>query len=195
VGPTSPPVISASSHGIRAASAADISHLASTPPDPRVRLRLPATTPTTCSALVVSHHLDGLLRERAVSLLRLTAGQRFTAFPARSSSATPPKRSQWSGSELFPQRVFTPLEGFPSSAAVPCHHGRCLLDVPLTPALPSPPPKSRTLQPATVPSVSKETLVSALVTTEAAVALTKPFRARISAEADTRVSSLPSPRR
>jgi len=92
VGPTSPPVISASSHGIRAASAADFSPLASTPPDPKVRLRSPVTTPTTCSALVVSHHLDGLLRERAVSLLRLTAGWRFAAFPVRSPTCTLPKQ-------------------------------------------------------------------------------------------------------
>jgi hypothetical protein len=80
LGPTFPSVMSASSHGIRAASAADISLLASPPPDSRVRLRSPTTKPTTRSALVVSHHLDGLLRKRAVGLLHPTTGQRFAAF-------------------------------------------------------------------------------------------------------------------
>jgi hypothetical protein len=81
----------------------------------------------------------------------------------------PHRRSDRSGAgpNSSPQCFFTPLEGFPSSAAVPCHHGRCLLDVPLTPALPSSPPKSRSLQPATVPLASEETLVSAFVVTEA----------------------------
>jgi hypothetical protein len=37
--------------------------------------------PSACSALVVSHHLDGFLRERAMSLLHLIASLRFAAFP------------------------------------------------------------------------------------------------------------------
>jgi len=98
--------------------------------------------PITCSVLVVSHHLDGFLREQAVSLLRLTTGQRFAAFP--SISIPVHCRNSLRGRVLeFPATRFTPLEGFPSSAAAPCHHGRCLPDVPLTPNPAKPPPKSR----------------------------------------------------
>jgi hypothetical protein len=106
------------------------------------------------SAPVVSHHLDGFLRERAVSLLRLTAGLRFAAFPHRSPRRIEPKPDPRTP-RSFPATRFTPLEGFPSPAAAPCHHGRCPLDVPLThfcsrsaeapqsQVPPSPAPKSR----------------------------------------------------
>jgi hypothetical protein len=77
-----------------------------------------------------------------MSLLRLIAGQRFAAFP--SISIPTHCRSSQRGRDLeFPAARFTPLEGFPSSAAAPCHHGRCLPDVPLTPNPAKSPPKSR----------------------------------------------------
>jgi len=77
------------------------------PPDPKVRLRPSATTPTACSVLVVSHHLDGLLRERAVSLLRLTASWRSAAFPVRSSTCTLPKQHSVERVRTFPRSAFS----------------------------------------------------------------------------------------
>jgi len=83
------------------------------------------------SALVVSHHFDSFLRERAVSLLHLTTSQRFATFPRREFPNR--HRSDLPGTlRRFPAARFTPLEGFPSSAAAPCHHGRCPLGVLLT---------------------------------------------------------------
>jgi hypothetical protein len=60
------------------------------------------------SALVVSHHLDGLLREQAVSLLHLTTGKRFAAFPP----LRPPN---------LDARASTPgsLRGFPAAQSHP----------------------------------------------------------------------------
>jgi hypothetical protein len=76
------------------------------------------------SALVVSHHLDGFLREQAVSLLHLTTSQRFTAFhPPRPPRPVPEHRP--GRAMVTPRSATTPLEEYPSSAAVPCHHGRC----------------------------------------------------------------------
>jgi hypothetical protein len=108
----------------------DLLFLRPLPQRPRSLLRQPATKPTTRSALVVSHHFDGFLRKTAVSLLRLTASPRFATFH-RWSSPIDPRASRGAFSIASPQRVFTPLEGFSSSAAAPCHHGRCLLGLAL----------------------------------------------------------------
>jgi hypothetical protein len=69
----------------------------------------------------------------------------------------------------FPAPRFTPLEGFPSSAAVPCHHGRCLPDVPLTPNTAEIASEEPSHQSTPVPSSSEESEVSALPATEAAL--------------------------
>jgi hypothetical protein len=82
------------------------------PPDPKIKLRRPTSTPTACSALMVSHHHDGFLRERAVSLLRLTAGLRFAAFPSSPSTST----AEAADPERFstsPQRVSHPSKDSP----------------------------------------------------------------------------------
>jgi len=76
------------------------------------------------SALVVSHHLDGFLRERAVSLLHLTAGKRFATFPPRGLRRRR-SRTHTGRSLRLPRSATTPLEEFPSSTAVPRHRGRC----------------------------------------------------------------------
>lgn len=82
------------------------------PQQPRSLLRQPATKPTTRSALVVSHHFDGFLRETAVSLLHLTASQRFAAFHRRSSPSDP-RVFRGACSVASPQRVSHPSKDFP----------------------------------------------------------------------------------
>jgi len=75
-----------------------------------------------------------------MSLLHLTTSQRFATFPRRRLPNH--HRSDPPGTlRRFPAARFTPLEGFPSSAAVPCHHGRCPPGVLLarSPRLPRPP--------------------------------------------------------
>ncbi len=63
-----------------------------------------------------------------MSLLRLIASQRFIAFPPVFLPTC--SRSRRCGlNPRFPATRFTPLEEFRSSAAAPCHHGRCLLVV------------------------------------------------------------------
>jgi len=62
---------------------------------------------------VVSHHLDGFLRERAVSLLRLTAGQRFATFPASPVPNPPPKCRVLAQAGHSPQRVSHPSKNSP----------------------------------------------------------------------------------
>jgi len=59
-----------------------------------------------------------------MSLLHLTTSQRFATFPRRRFPNH--HRSDPPGTlRRFPAARFTPLEGFHSSAAAPCHHGRC----------------------------------------------------------------------
>lgn len=78
--------------------------------NPGFGLRLPHRKSR--SALVVSHHPDGFLREQAVSLLRLTAGLRFAAFPLRSPQST--DRSRLNGHRRdSPQRVSHPSKDSP----------------------------------------------------------------------------------
>jgi len=146
--PTSPSVFSASSHGIRAASTAVVSHPASTPARPE----------SLTSA--AGYYTDNMFRPRGFSPPRRFAPRASREFVAPHCQlevrcvSCPVVHMHaaeaalcGTGPYLSPQRLFTPLEGFPSSAAVPCHHGRCLLDVPLTLAPPSPPPKRRIQQP------------------------------------------------
>jgi hypothetical protein len=112
VGPTLLSAISTSSHGIRVRPPADI--LRSRPPrhtrgpdfgDPPPRL-------IACSVPAVSHHLDGFLREQAVSLLRLTSGQRFAAFPS-STSPLAAETASVDGFPSSPQRVSHPSKDSP----------------------------------------------------------------------------------
>ena len=76
------------------------------------------------SALVVSHHLDGLLRTMGRGFIapRSQPGVRRVSGLAAFSAAR--GRRRWAGT--FPATRFTPFEEFPSSAAVPHHCGRCL---------------------------------------------------------------------
>jgi len=82
----------------------------------------PATAPTRF-ALVVSHHLDDLLRFRA----RIYCN----TIPNRVRCVSPPNllsskaETSPTGDSRIPTAQFTPLKEFPSPAAVPCHHGRC----------------------------------------------------------------------
>lgn len=123
--------------------------------------------PVTRSVPVVSHHLDGFLREQDVSLLRLTTGQRFDTFPSISIPIT--RRSSFCGRDLeFPAPRFTPLEGFPSSAAALCHHSRCLPDVPLTPNPAETASEESSHQSTPVPQGPEGSKVPAFLTTEVA---------------------------
>jgi hypothetical protein len=76
------------------------------------------------SALVVSHHLDGLLRAKVTGLLHPATGLGFAAFRAR-RFPVPPEGDAVCRVAL-PATRFTPFEDFPSPAAVPHHCGRCL---------------------------------------------------------------------
>jgi hypothetical protein len=75
------------------------------------------------SASAVSHRPDGLLHPTVAGLLHPATGQRFTAFPAARGQHPSEDGSEPSGHS--PRCGFTPLEGSPSSAAVPRHRGRC----------------------------------------------------------------------
>jgi hypothetical protein len=97
--------------------------------------------PLTCSARVVSHHLDGLLRTVDPGLVASQCRTGFAAFHRRAPSGSGRSQSQ-EGHTPLPATRFTPLEEFPSSAAAPRHRGRCPLavtDVQST----VPPPKRR----------------------------------------------------
>jgi hypothetical protein len=79
-----------------------------------------------CSALVVSHHLDGLLRAGATGLLHPAAGhgvRRVSCF-----RLPPHPKMAWK-LVTFPAPRVIPFEEFPSSAAVPHHCGLCPLAV------------------------------------------------------------------
>mgnify|MGYP003701814873 CR=1 FL=1 len=75
------------------------------------------------SALVVSHHLDGLLRVKVTGLLHPATGQRFAAFLTFRLHVPP--EGDAVGRARIPATRFTPFEDFPSPAAVPHHCGRC----------------------------------------------------------------------
>jgi len=92
---------------------------------------------SSCSALVVSHHLDGFLRAEVAGLLHPATGQGFAAFRACRPPAPPESDAFVPGS--LPATRFTPFEDFPSPAAVPHHCGRCLPAVTVLPGCSSRP--------------------------------------------------------
>jgi len=67
-----------------------------------------------CSALVVSHHLDGFLRAEVAGLLHPATGKGFTAFRVCRQGGGP-KATSMPGT--VPAVRFAPFEEFPSSAA------------------------------------------------------------------------------
>jgi len=91
------------------------------------------------SVLVVSHHLDGLLRAGARGLVAShirpwgsSCFRRELTLPllaVRGTTASLSARKRARVAVSFPTTRFTPFEDFPSPAAVPCHHGRCPLAV------------------------------------------------------------------
>jgi hypothetical protein len=91
---------------------------------------------SSCSALVVSHHLDGLLRNRVTGLLHPATDQGFAAFHACRLPAPP--EGDLAGRVPIPATRFTPFEEFPSPVAAPHHCGRCLPAVTVLPGAGSP---------------------------------------------------------
>jgi hypothetical protein len=89
------------------------------------------------SALVVSHHLDGLLRAEVAGLLHPATGQGFAAF--RACRLHGPPEGDSIGRVTLPATRFTPFEDFPSSAAVLHHCSRCLPAVTVLPGARSQP--------------------------------------------------------
>jgi hypothetical protein len=83
------------------------------------------------SALVVSHHLNGLLRAKVTGLLHPATGQGFAAFHACRLPAPP--EGDVVGRVALPATRFTPFEEFPSPAAVLHHCSRCLHAVTVLP--------------------------------------------------------------
>jgi hypothetical protein len=83
------------------------------------------------SALVVSHHLDGLLRAKVTGLLHPVTSLGFAAFRACQASTTP--EDDAASRVALPATRFTPFEDFPSPAAVPHHCSRCLPAVTVLP--------------------------------------------------------------
>ena len=80
------------------------------------------------SALVVSHHLDGLVRTTGFGFVAPRSQPGFDAFRARALSPHQPRPVHRDRSTL-PATRFTPFEEFPSPAAVPRLRGRCPLAV------------------------------------------------------------------
>jgi len=78
-----------------------------------------------CSALVVSHHLDGLLRAGSAGLLHPAAGSGVRRVSARSERGVCTLRLGRS----CPRDAFRTLRSLHSPTAAPCHHGRCPLGV------------------------------------------------------------------
>ena len=77
---------------------------------------------------MVSHHLDGFLRATAAGLLHPAASHEVRLVSPDPVPSCHPKVSlaTWT---RFPAARFIPFKGFPSSAAVPHHCGRCPLIV------------------------------------------------------------------
>jgi len=84
-----------------------------------------------CSAFVVSHHHDGLLRAGVAGLLHPATCQGFAAF--RACRFPEPPEGGAARRSALPATRFTPFEDFPSPAAVPHHCGRCLPAVTVLP--------------------------------------------------------------
>jgi len=85
-------------------------------------------TDCSCSAPVVSHHLDGFLRATAAGLLHPAASLEVR-YVFRLPVPIPHPKMSNSHYGPVPAARFIPFKGFPSSAAVPHHCGRCPLTV------------------------------------------------------------------
>lgn len=97
---------------------------ASTPRHPRVSFGVLVPPSPSCSALMVSHHLDGLLRCFACESVSPRSGpgvHDLAGVPSR----PPPKRQ---GQADLSSRART-LRSLSPPAAAPCHHGPCHPDV------------------------------------------------------------------
>jgi hypothetical protein len=79
------------------------------------------------SVLVVSHHLDGLLRSELAGLLHPAVDPGVRRVSGPSSPAPRRRSSSWRAGDL-PRDAHTP-ENFSSLTAAPRHRGRCLLAV------------------------------------------------------------------
>lgn len=104
---------------------------ASTPAAPKRHFGPAVPRAGSCSVLVVSHHLGGLLRTRIAGLLRPATG---LGVHRVSDVRGPPShraeaRCTVEPSFAFPATRFGPFEGFPSPTAAPHHCGRCPLVV------------------------------------------------------------------
>jgi hypothetical protein len=80
---------------------------------------------TSCSAHVVSHHFDDLLRSNFAGLLRPATGHEVryvSQFPRRSDKSVGLR-------SCSSYRNYGPFKEYHSSTAVSCHHDRCLLGV------------------------------------------------------------------
>jgi hypothetical protein len=88
------------------------------------------------STLVVSRHLDGLLRTGVTGLLHPATDQGFAAFHACHPSASPGGDSN--RREQFPRRGSHPSKTFPHQQPYSHHCGRCLPAVTVLPELTHP---------------------------------------------------------
>jgi hypothetical protein len=89
-----------------------------------------STRCASCSALVDSHHLDGLLRSGVPSMLqpgpeRVRCVSRHQPSFRLLRGPEDPRSNRSSSRHRSPHARFVPFEAFPSSAAVPHHCGRC----------------------------------------------------------------------
>jgi len=107
----------------------DIPAVRPLPDDIAVAVRPLAAKRWTCSALVVSHHLDGLLRTTVSGLLHPDTRWSSLRFWMAPPKVCRPKPTPNGEQTPFPATRFTPLEEFPSPVAVPHHCGRCPLAV------------------------------------------------------------------
>jgi len=89
------------------------------------------TTRLACSAYVVSHHLDGLLRasSRGFVAPRNRSGVRCVSHPPGANTLASEEARVRDTATALPATRFTPSEEFPSPTAVPHRCGRCLLVV------------------------------------------------------------------
>jgi len=95
----------------------------------RRRSAKPLSSSPTRSALVVSHHLDGLLRAEALGLLHPRTGRGSLRFATSAPHVAGRSRRPAVAISSFRATRFTPFEEFPSPAAVPRRRGRCPLAV------------------------------------------------------------------
>jgi len=105
-----PSCVGSSSHGIRVHPPTGIPQAR---PLPGAEAPFGPTLPhaDSCSTLVVSHHLDGLLRARVTGLLHPATGQGFAAFHACRPAGSP--ESDSIGRDQFPRRGSHPSKTSP----------------------------------------------------------------------------------